>query len=225
MSYPMDVHADHLNNIWIADYGNRRVRLIISESGIEEDPNRVFYCRNGATCDITIEGVGLLPMDGLAIVQYNDAKRCGGKSVQDAIPFEIGPENTPAAKYELQVKYDEMVFYFGRLALKKSGREGLLQRSNLDRECRLLHTQPIGGTSETARLGNRLKIANLFERDLFLSGHVGELFPCLTDRTRSHLQKVEVTVKAQHCSHLPNHPHGVLAPDQHMIDENYHMFL
>jgi hypothetical protein len=70
-----------------------------------------------------------------------------------------------------------------------------------------------------------LKIANLFERDLFLSGHVDELFLWLPNRARPHLQKLEVTAEVQHCSGLPNHPQREIAPERRMIDENYHMFL
>ncbi|OLP87469.1 hypothetical protein AK812_SmicGene31314 [Symbiodinium microadriaticum] len=99
-------------DIYVADSGNNRIRLIFSQIG--PGVHHSGYCTNGLACEVTIMGNGLLPGNKLAVIPMEQS--CG----QPGVMFQMGLAMNPTSEIP-SPSFTQKTFNFGPPSVPRTG--------------------------------------------------------------------------------------------------------
>ncbi|CAE7489736.1 unnamed protein product [Symbiodinium necroappetens] len=102
----------HSQDIYVADSGNNRIRLIFSQIG--PGVHHSGYCTNGLACEVTIMGNGLLPGNKLAVIPMEQS--CG----QPGVMFQMGLAMNPTSEIP-SPSFTQKTFNFGPPSVPRTG--------------------------------------------------------------------------------------------------------
>eukprot|EP00439_Symbiodinium_sp_Y106_P001264 s4770_g1.t1 len=99
-------------DIYVADSGNNRIRLIFSQIG--PGVHHSGYCTNGLACEVQIMGNGLLPGNKLAVIPMEQS--CG----QPGVMFQMGLAMNPTSEIP-SPSFTQKTFNFGPPSVPRTG--------------------------------------------------------------------------------------------------------